>query len=124
MQVAMPLLITGKTRLVFVLVLVGARICFAQEKVLVQCGQDEGNRDKSVSIATTRVENPSRNDNTYLVSGSCDLLCSTLYVSTLDGSLTALDSHGQRQWMHQLSHPLFSSTLSYAKVRDTASMHE
>ena len=123
MQVAMFQPITGKTLLEFVLVLVGASVCFSQERVLAQCGQDEGQKDQSVSIATTRVENPSRNDNMYLVSGSCDLLCSILYVSTLDGSLTALDSHGERQWAHQLSYPLFSSTLSYAKVRVTTSMH-
>ena len=56
----MPLPIPGKTLLLLALVLLlfGARGCISRESVLGQCGQDEGRGDKSVSIATTGVENP------------------------------------------------------------------
>lgn len=39
-----------------------------------------------------------------------------LYVSTIDGKITALSSTGQRQWRYKFSHPLYSSSLSYSEV--------
>lgn len=39
-----------------------------------------------------------------------------LYVSTLDGTLTSLDTtNGKRQWRYKFTQPLYSSTLSYSK---------
>lgn len=40
-----------------------------------------------------------------------------LYVTTVDGTLTALDVSGQMLWHYDKGEPLFSSSLSKAKVR-------
>lgn len=39
-----------------------------------------------------------------------------LYVTTVDGTLTALDVNGQTLWHYDKGEPLFSSSLSQAKV--------
>lgn len=43
--------------------------------------------------------------------------CRRLYVSTVDGILTALDTSGQPLWSYSSQEPLFKSTLSYSEVR-------
>ena len=41
-----------------------------------------------------------------------------LYVTTVDGTLTALDVNGRTLWHYDKGEPLFSSSLSQAKVRE------
>jgi len=42
-----------------------------------------------------------------------------LYVSTVDGVLTALDAKGHTLWSYCLQDPLFSSTLSYTEASES-----
>ena len=56
------------------------------------------------------------NNTTFTTPHHSFFLFRKLYVSTLDGVLTALDSNGRRLWRYRSDQPLYSSTLTYSEV--------
>ena len=44
-------------------------------------------------------------------------ICRQVYVSTIDGGLTALDEQGHTVWSYKATNPLFFSSLSHMEVR-------